>query len=162
MRSLSAVQPLKPPTMTVPTLLDAGALPNDPPKANLVRDIHQPLPANTAALDWRSISDVGAIARPVVHALASALGRGDADALAECFLRDGPTEPRPPPPPQALPRETHWRDSLALTAHLRTFSGRARIVPALLELAGARGFAGIEFGGAEVRDGGETVGLRLS
>ncbi|BCS19584.1 uncharacterized protein APUU_20016A [Aspergillus puulaauensis] len=63
-----------------------------------------------------------------------ALVSGDAKALEACFYTE----------------QAYWKDQLAFTWHLRTFSGPGRIAASLLETAKLRRLAGIEADGAAV------------
>lgn len=73
-------------------------------------------------------------ARAVLDRLNAALVSGDDMALEACFYTD----------------QAYWKDQLAFTWHLRTFSGPGTIATNLLETAKLRGLAGIEVDGTAV------------
>lgn len=65
-------------------------------------------------------------ARTVLSAFNNALSSNDAKKLASCFFAG----------------QAFWRDMLALTSHLRTFTTPSVISAALLETKGLRGVVG--------------------
>ncbi|PYH35349.1 monooxygenase [Aspergillus neoniger CBS 115656] len=110
-----------------------------PQRADLRRMMNQnPLP--TLPLDLIDLSamvgDEATIqARGVLGTLNSALATGDMKALEVCFYAD----------------QAYWKDQLALTWHLRTFSAPRTIAASLLETANLRNvFGGVEVDGAAV------------
>ena len=98
-----------------------------PPKADL-RKLYRPLPFITPGTvkpdlgNDEIMKQVGS----VLSNVNAALENGDAPALEQCFFSD----------------QAHWRDILALTSHLRTFSTPAGIVGALLATKKLSGFSG--------------------
>ncbi|GAA92592.1 monooxygenase [Aspergillus luchuensis IFO 4308] len=110
-----------------------------PQRADLRRMMNQnPLP--TLPLDLidpsSMVGDEGTIqARGVLDSLNNALATGDIKALEGCFYAD----------------QAYWKDQLALTWHLRTFSAPRTIAASLLETANLRNvFGGVEVDGAAV------------
>lgn len=83
-------------------------LPDFPPKVDIATEIYQPLPELTVDVDW-DILDASTTAEQVLTAFSTALD-ADNNAFSELFL------------PQS-----YWRDTLALTSHLRTFKDCERI-----------------------------------
>ncbi|KAJ0422217.1 monooxygenase [Aspergillus carlsbadensis] len=75
-------------------------------------------------------------ARSILDRLNTALVTGDANALQDCFYTE----------------QSYWKDQLALTWHLRTFSGAPTIAAGLIETARLRKVEGkgIEVDGAAV------------
>ncbi|KAI3055360.1 hypothetical protein CBS147353_11334 [Aspergillus niger] len=71
-------------------------------------------------------------ARVVMNRLNTALATDDAETLEGCFYAD----------------QAYWKDQLALTWHLRTFSSPSTIAAGLLETAKLRIVSGIEVDGA--------------
>lgn len=92
-----------------------------PPKADLLTEIYQPLPKLTAVVDWEAL-DASAAAEQGVKSFSTALERVDTKALVDEFLTG----------------QSYWRDTLAITSHLRTFNNRSVIVTALNELNSQR------------------------
>lgn len=93
-------------------------LPDFPPTADLCTEIFRPLPVVSdlpveASKDW-----LAGVCGQVLSALHKSLETSSAKGLADVFVDDG----------------AYWRDSLAFTYHLRTFSGRDAIAAALAEL----------------------------
>lgn len=110
-----------------------------PQRADLRRMMNQnPLP--TLPLDLidpsAMVGDEATIqARGVLDTLNNALATGDMKALEGCFYAD----------------QAYWKDQLALTWHLRTFSAPRTIAASLLKTANLRNvFGGVEVDGAAV------------
>ncbi|CZR63123.1 related to flavoprotein involved in K+ transport [Phialocephala subalpina] len=101
-------------------------LPDFPPKADLLTEIYQPLPKLTATVDWDAL-DASTTAEQVVRGFSTALEGADKNALADHFLAD----------------QSYWRDTLAITSHLRTFKGRDVIELVLTEQNRQRRIHGI-------------------
>ncbi|KAM0272571.1 hypothetical protein ACHAQH_008657 [Verticillium albo-atrum] len=97
--------------------------PEYPPRVDLRRDVYQKLPKTSALINWDALDPL-AIALPVIENLASALCDPDAQRHNAANLFRA--------------QQCYWRDTLALTAHLRTFSGSIAIVTTLIELSQAR------------------------
>ena len=97
-----------------------------PPRADLLTEIYTPLPQVTASINWEAI-DVDATCKQALESLSTALEQVDEDALNNIFLSHG----------------SYWRDTIALTSHLRTFKDCNRIVPALAELSSRRRISSI-------------------
>ncbi|KAK8093497.1 hypothetical protein PG997_000182 [Apiospora hydei] len=68
-------------------------------------------------------------ARDVLERLNEAVKAKDAGKLEQCFF----------------PQQAYWRDQIALTWHLRTFSNSEAIAASLLETAALRGLEGDDF-----------------
>ncbi|KAL1840235.1 hypothetical protein VTJ49DRAFT_666 [Mycothermus thermophilus] len=66
------------------------------------------------------------IAKDVLTGFNAALAAADSTSLARCFY----------------PAQAYWKDALALTWHLRTFSGAAAVAAALLRMYALRGIEG--------------------
>ncbi|OBR06352.1 Flavin-containing monooxygenase [Colletotrichum higginsianum IMI 349063] len=109
-------------------------LPEYPPKVDIKTQIYEPLPKTAKALSSWETLDASEIGINLLAGLSTALQHGNRLDVETFF---------------AIP-SAHWRDTLALTAHLRTFSGRERISSALLELCIQRGAGGFEFHGGQV------------
>ncbi|PYI09585.1 monooxygenase [Aspergillus sclerotiicarbonarius CBS 121057] len=108
-----------------------------PPRADLRHMMHQhPLPTLTPGLiDPSSMAGDEATtqARAILTRLNTALATDDAKTLQSCFYAD----------------QAYWKDQLALTWHLRTFSSPGTIAASLLETAKLRKVSGeIEIDGA--------------
>ncbi|KAI1764529.1 FAD/NAD(P)-binding domain-containing protein [Hypoxylon sp. FL1150] len=100
-----------------------------PAKADLRKDLCQPLPLiATGTVDSTAISSEEASkqARIVLSAINDAWSTNNAKRLAECFFVG----------------QAFWRDMLALTSHLRTFTTAGVISTALLETKALRGVVG--------------------
>lgn len=122
-------------------------LPEYPPKVDIKTQIYEPLPKTAKALSSWETLDASEIGRNLVAGLSTALRHGNRLDVETFF---------------AIP-SAHWRDTLALTAHLRTFSGRERISSTLLELCIQRGAGGFEFHGGQVVAANEDlVGLSFT
>ncbi|KAK1948931.1 FAD/NAD(P)-binding domain-containing protein [Colletotrichum sublineola] len=109
-------------------------LPDYPPKVDIKTQIYEPLPTTATALSSWDDLDVNEIARSVVADLSAALQKRSHHDVESLF---------------ATP-SAHWRDTLALTAHLRTFKGRQSIASALLELHEQRNVGALESHGGQV------------
>lgn len=96
-----------------------------PPRADLVNDVYHPLPVippgtvNTPLNSDEATEQAGIVLDEVNAALAA----GDAARLKGCFRDD----------------QAFWRDMVALTCHLRTFSTSTVVSNALLETTKLRG-----------------------
>lgn len=100
-----------------------------PPKADLRNDIAKPLPmVAPGTVDPAAMTAQAAAtqAREVLAAFNLTLANKDTGALADCFL----------------PEQAYWRDMVALTSHLRTFTGPGSIAAALLETTARCGVIG--------------------
>lgn len=101
-----------------------------PPEARL-NEISRPLPkVAPGTVDPAAMSAEVALmqAKEVFEAFNLALARKDQDALADCFYPD--------------PGQAHWRDIVALTSHLRTFTEARNVAAALLETTSRCGLSG--------------------
>lgn len=120
-------------------MLDSTLLNNDhPPRGDLRAMMDEnPLPAIATGLinpELMTGDEATTQAWAVLNRLNVALGSGDAKALEACFYTE----------------QAYWKDQLAFTWHLRTFSGPDSIAASLLETAKLRRLAGIEVDGAAV------------
>lgn len=117
-------------------------LPDFPVKANLLTEIYQPLPIVNVVVDWDSF-DAPATAEKVVKLFSTALGKRDTNALRTIFITG----------------RSYWRDTLAITSHLRTFKDSAVIAPILTELSSERRISeiGIISGSEQVVSVSETL-----
>ncbi|KAL5044159.1 hypothetical protein BDW71DRAFT_209566 [Aspergillus fruticulosus] len=106
--------------------LQTSAHSEHPPRADLRKMMDQhPLPALTPGLIDPSSMDgekATAHARAVLRRLNTALATDNAKALEGCFYAE----------------HAYWKDQLALTWHLRTFSGPGTIAASFLETAKLR------------------------
>ena len=91
--------------------------PDFPSKADLLTEIYQPLPKLTAVIDWDTL-DSSVAAEQVLRSFAKALETADTNALRDVFLIC----------------KSFWRDTLAVTSHLRTFKSREVIASVLTSL----------------------------
>jgi hypothetical protein len=100
-----------------------------PPLADLREMmLHQPLPAiypETIKKASLTREEPTQQARTVLGRLSAALARDDARALADCFF----------------PEQAYWKESLAMTYHLRTFTTPGVIAANLLKTKELRGLA---------------------
>ncbi|KAI0135358.1 hypothetical protein F4814DRAFT_400697 [Daldinia grandis] len=100
-----------------------------PAKAELRKDVYKPLPqvppgtVNPAEMTEDTSNTE---AKAVVNAFNEALLSNDAEKLASCFYTD----------------QAYWRDIVALTSHLRSFSTPSVVAKALLHTKDLRGIAG--------------------
>ncbi|KAK3331625.1 hypothetical protein B0T19DRAFT_83881 [Cercophora scortea] len=103
-----------------------------PPRADLRKMVReQPLPyVAPGTVDAASMAgeEPTKLAALVLEKFNAALAADDAEALASCFLGGG--------------SHAYWRDQLALTWHLRTFTSPGVIAAALLETKNLRGVDG--------------------
>lgn len=97
-----------------------------PPKVDLLTKVYQPLPKLIADVDWDAV-DASAKAEQVLRSFSKTLDRADANALGDIFLA----------------RQSYWRDTLAITSHLRTFKDCNIIATVLTEVNSQRGINGI-------------------
>jgi hypothetical protein len=97
-----------------------------PPKVDLLTKVYQPLPKLTAVVDWDAL-DASATAEEVLRSFSKALDRADKIGLGDILLA----------------RQSYWRDTLAITSHLRTFKDRNIIATVLTELNRQRRINGI-------------------
>ncbi|KAI2778207.1 hypothetical protein F4815DRAFT_494773 [Daldinia loculata] len=99
-----------------------------PPKADLRKDIYKPLPRIPPGTINPSVitGDIPTIqAKVVIDAFSNALLSNDVKRLASCFHTE----------------QAYWRDIVALTSHLRTFSTPSTVAAALLHTKGLRGIS---------------------
>ena len=90
---------------------------------------HQPLPTiPPGTIDPGSITgdEPAKLARTVLRRLSAALADDDAIAVESCFFAS----------------QAYWKDQLALTYHLRTFTGPSAITASLLETKNLREIEG--------------------
>lgn len=114
-----------------------------PPAADLRAElVKHPLPTIPADINVDALSGEQrtSIAKGVLENLNHALYSSNADALARCFFPD----------------QAYWKDVLALTWHLRTFSGARTVAAALAKLTALRKIEG------EVKLEGEPMWVRVS
>ncbi|RYP51130.1 hypothetical protein DL768_003477 [Monosporascus sp. mg162] len=104
-----------------------------PSKVNFQTKVYRPLPHTVGLMDWEKV-DAEAAAHEVLGQLSVALDGADPLAVASLFRAAG----------------CHWRDTLALTAHLRTFNGHGAVTSTLGELHQKRGIHEISFKSAMV------------
>ncbi|KAI1774513.1 hypothetical protein F4818DRAFT_418120 [Hypoxylon cercidicola] len=100
-----------------------------PPKADLRKDVYRPLPKIApGTVDPSTLTgDIPTTqAKAVVYAFNKALLSNDVEKLASCFYTE----------------QAFWRDIVALTSHLRTFSMSNTIAAALLHTKDLRGVSG--------------------
>ena len=100
--------------------------PDFPSKADLLTEIYQPLPKLTAVIDWETL-DSSVATEQVLRSFAKALETADTNALGDVFLTC----------------QSFWRDTLAVTSHLRTFKSREVIASVLTSLNNKRRIHGI-------------------
>lgn len=114
-------------TLTIPAMSPAMQLPDFPPRFDARRDIYKPLPSTGHLVDWETV-DATDVSSQLLDQLAATLSQEGSNnkALESLFRRDG----------------SFWRDTLALTAHIRTFSGPVTIATMLRRLGDARGISG--------------------
>ncbi|KAF4886350.1 putative indole-3-pyruvate monooxygenase YUCCA3 [Colletotrichum fructicola] len=108
--------------------------PEFPPKVDIRGQIYDVLP-NTSSTDWADV-DASKVGLSVVTELSEGLQRRHQPSVAKLFT--GNTT------------GVHWKDTLALTAHLRTFNGGKTVAAALVELSHLRRITAVEFGAAQV------------
>ncbi|OLN87313.1 putative indole-3-pyruvate monooxygenase YUCCA9 [Colletotrichum chlorophyti] len=108
-------------------------LPDFPPKVDIQTQIYDALPQTAALCDWDSL-DATQTAGDVVAQFAEAVQHGQYQALENMFADTS----------------SYWKDTLSLTAHIRTFKGSATIAAALIELQGERKAHGFRFNGGLV------------
>lgn len=119
-------------------ILDAMEFPEYPPKVDIPTQIYEPIPEDLSFCSWESVPAIEVASR-VVSQLSEALRDERQQTIAGLFTNkatDG--------------RASHWKDTLALTAHLRSFKGNRTIAAALVELGRARGVESLEFDAAQV------------
>ncbi|KAK7733905.1 hypothetical protein SLS53_008055 [Cytospora paraplurivora] len=100
-----------------------------PPRADLRKDVYRPLPKIApGTIDPAALTgDVPTTqAQAVLDALNAALASNDTEKVAECFY----------------PEQAFWRDIVALTSHLRSFSRPNVVAAALLQTTSLRGIEG--------------------
>ncbi|KAI8168841.1 hypothetical protein KHU50_006120 [Colletotrichum sp. SAR 10_65] len=108
--------------------------PEFPPKVDIRGQIYDVLP-NTSSTDWAGV-DAGKVGLSVVSELSESLRRRHQPSVAKLFTGNA--------------TGAHWKDTLALTAHLRTFNGSKTVAAALVELGQLRRITAVEFGAAQV------------
>ncbi|KAJ4409721.1 hypothetical protein N0V82_009410 [Gnomoniopsis sp. IMI 355080] len=100
-----------------------------PAKVDLRKDVYKPLPKITPGI-VEPATMAGSVskteAQAVLNALNAALASNDVEKVADCFY----------------PEQTFWRDIVAFTSHLRTFSQAKVVAAALLEMKTLRGIEG--------------------
>ncbi|KAF6829908.1 flavin-containing monooxygenase [Colletotrichum musicola] len=119
--------------------------PDYPPKADIPTQIYEPLPEDLSSCSWESVP-AAEVASRIVSQVSEALREGRQQAVAGLFTSkatDG--------------RASHWKDTLALTAHLRSFKGNRTIAAALVDLCRARGVEALAFDAAQVITATETL-----
>lgn len=99
----------------------ANPLRNYPRKADIAKEIFRPLPIVSTSL-VETQRDVNALADNVLVAFTTALYGRDPVILEDLFFTE----------------QAYWKDSLAMTYHLRTFNDRGPITQALLYLNSKR------------------------
>jgi hypothetical protein len=101
--------------------------PDVPPQVDPRKDIYKPLPATAHVVDWKGV-DATIISTQMLHDLSKVVGRNKSDvaALEDLFRKEN----------------AFWRDTLSLTAHIRTLSGSSIIAKMLQQLGDARGVTG--------------------
>ncbi|KAK6844113.1 monooxygenase [Apiospora arundinis] len=119
---------------STPTPPSSPPEPEWPPAADLRRMLEEnPLPTiapDICADDPVSDDDIAtARAHDILEGLNHALGVKDVDKIAQCFFAE----------------QAYWRDQIALTWHLRTFSKRQVIAASLLETSELRRVTGDGF-----------------
>ncbi|KAK7979622.1 hypothetical protein PG989_012079 [Apiospora arundinis] len=119
---------------STPTPPSSPPEPEWPPAADLRRMLEEnPLPTiapDICADDPVSDDDIAtAKSRDILEGLNQALGVKDVDKIAQCFFAE----------------QAYWRDQIALTWHLRTFSKRQVIAASLLETSTLRRVTGDGF-----------------
>jgi hypothetical protein len=92
-----------------------------PHKVDLVEDLYRPFPI-TSHLPTDASDKASDLIENVLVKLGCAMEKCDVSELSSLFFTD----------------QAYWRDTLALTYHLRTFKNRDAIASALLELAPKR------------------------
>lgn len=102
--------------------------PDVPPQVDPRKDIYKPLPATTQLVDWKGV-DATVISTQMLRDLSKVVGRNKSDvaALEGLFRKEN----------------AFWRDTLSLTAHIRTVSGSSIIAKMLQQLGDARGVTGL-------------------
>ncbi|KAJ0305368.1 hypothetical protein Brms1b_010824 [Colletotrichum noveboracense] len=120
--------------------------PECPPKVDIRGQIYDVLP-NTSSTDWANV-DASKVGLSVVSELSEGLQRRHQPSVAKLFTGNA--------------TGAHWKDTLALTAHLRTFNGGKTVAAALLELSHMRRMTAVEFGAAQVVKANEELVRHLS
>ncbi|KAK1975732.1 hypothetical protein LZ30DRAFT_604969 [Colletotrichum cereale] len=118
-------------------------LPDYPPKVDIKTQIYAELPVTATALSSWDDLDANEVSRSVVAELSAAIQQGRHRDVESLF---------------AAP-SAYWKDTMALTAHLRTFKGRQSIASALLELHSERKVGALEFHGGQVSTVSESLKL---
>lgn len=120
--------------------------PEFPPKADIRGQIYDVLP-NTSSTDWAGV-DASKVGLSVVSELSEVLQTRHQPSVAKLFTGNA--------------TGAHWKDTLALTAHLRTFNGSKTVAAALVELSHLRRITAVEFGAAQVVKANEELVRCLS
>lgn len=94
--------------------------------ASLAKDVYRPFPSLPERLPSAESIDAAAIVQETLGTLSAGLQAGDVAKVKSSFHAS----------------QAYWRDLLALTWHLRTFTDAKAIVPSLLELQRERGWSG--------------------
>lgn len=91
-----------------------------------MEDVYRPFPVLPVGVPPSTDTDASIIIGNALASLAEALDSNDVLKTKSCFLTS----------------QAYWRDLLAFTWHIRTFSDDKTIAPAILELKTARGVPG--------------------
>ena len=100
-----------------------------PPKADLRNDVSKPLPTiNAGTVDPASMTGdaTTACVKAVLATFNAAIASNDVEKLASCFYSE----------------QAYWRDTVALTSHLRTFETPRVVAAALLKMIRLQGLVG--------------------
>ncbi|KAF9878859.1 flavin-containing monooxygenase [Colletotrichum karsti] len=119
--------------------------PEYPPKVDIPTQIYEPLPDTSSLCNWDNV-DATQVGSEVVSDLSEGLTKGSHQSVARLFADNA-----------AEGGFSHWKDTLALTAHLRSFKGSKAIASALVELSQLRGIGGLEFQFAQVIKANESL-----
>ncbi|KAL0941338.1 flavin-containing monooxygenase [Colletotrichum truncatum] len=112
--------------------------PDYPPTADIKAQIYETLPDGFPHCNWESV-DATEVASKVVSVLSEELLNRNLLSVATLFA-DNASEGR----------SSYWKDTLSLTAHMRTFKGNKAIAAALTELCQLREVGPLQFGAAQV------------
>ncbi|TDZ67839.1 hypothetical protein CTRI78_v002615 [Colletotrichum trifolii] len=112
--------------------------PECPPRADVKEQVYAPLPKGFPHCDWTNVQ-ASMVGLNAVREVSEALQKRSHQGLARLFSGDVIGE-----------TTSYWRDTLALTAHLRTFKGNRTIASALLELHELRQVSTLQFAHAQV------------
>ncbi|TDZ15099.1 putative indole-3-pyruvate monooxygenase YUCCA10 [Colletotrichum orbiculare MAFF 240422] len=112
--------------------------PECPLRADVKEQIYAPLPKGFPHCDWTNVQ-ASMVGLNAVREVSEALQKQSHQGLARLFSGDVIGE-----------TTSYWKDTLALTAHLRTFRGNRTIASALLELHDLRQVSTLQFAHAQV------------